>query len=104
MTDIARNIVYLSKKQFENLRTTGAISVGETTVDYSDKDIYMVSDDGSVVDYDALLSYAKGDIVFYEGSIYTPTVESIVGVEPTNTEYWKPLISEKYFPQVLRLL
>lgn len=91
MADIARNIVYLNREQFETLRTAGGITVGDTTIDYNDKDIYMVSDDGNVVDYNASLSYTKGDIVYYEGKIYTPTVESVIGVEPTNTENWKSL-------------
>ena len=37
-----RNIVYLSEAQKQTLFTDGTITVGTTTVDYSDNDIYVV--------------------------------------------------------------
>jgi hypothetical protein len=48
---------------------------------------------GIVYDYIETATYERGEIVYYEGNIYTPIVERVQGVVPTDTASWKPLAS-----------
>ena len=50
MSDVAKNIVYLSKEQFSELIANGAITVDGTTVTYNENDLYVTPQAEPVTD------------------------------------------------------
>ncbi len=41
---VLEKIVYLTKEQFESLRTTGEVAVAGKTIEYNENDVYVVPD------------------------------------------------------------
>lgn len=50
---------------------------------------------GGLRTYTDVETYVRLDIVSYNGSLYTPIVDEVSSVEPTNTEYWEEIIDAK---------
>ena len=66
----------------------------------NDKEVFFsphlhVSEVANVRTYSDVEIYNRHDIVSYNGSLYTPTVDSVTGKSPTDTEFWEDLASSK---------
>ena len=75
-----RNVVYLTETQLEELRTNGTITVGGTTIEYSDNDLYVTPLD----DFDGIYA-TEADLTAVESGVLdnTERIETLEN-EPVN--------------------
>jgi hypothetical protein len=70
---------------------------GQVLKKFSEKDYDFVwdFDKNGVFVYNNAETYTQGEIVFYEGALYTPKVDEATGIIPTDEKFWQDLTSSK---------
>ena len=63
------NIVYLTKLQYETLRTNGSITVGDVTYTYNANDLYLIPDENHIYKHNLAITFTYRD----DGSLYSMT-------------------------------